>query len=192
MHPFTKAVLWVVCLVPASGHSAKESPDFSKEGEPYVYANLKKGDSRKVVLSKLREGGFLQIYEEREKGLVRCALQWGGLRYQLVCRIVDDELILCLVEGQRGWQDFFYEDVVRPQWTELREKLQSRYGENRLQAPFPGIDEVPLDDMGGFVTDKWELSDRWMILTVQTFREKDCCTEQMLQYSCCTLLIQPK
>lgn len=178
--------LWVLSL------SGKESPEPTKEGEPFIYADLKEGDSREIVLRKLRAGGFLQIYEEREKGLVRCTIKWGEKRYQLVCKIVDDKLKLCLIEGQRGWQDFFYDDVVRPQWKELREKISKSYGQLRKKAPFPSLDEIPLDDMGGFVTDTWELSDRLVILTLQSFRAKDCCTEQMLNYTCCTLLIQPK
>jgi len=54
------------------------------------------------------------------------------------------------------------------------------------------LDQVPLDDMGGYITDTWNLRDRTLIITVQLFRVKDCCTEQMLEYSCSTLLIQPK
>jgi hypothetical protein len=30
------------------------------------------------------------------------------------------------------------------------------------------------------------------MLTVQSFKIKDCCTNKMVEYSCCTLLIQPK
>ena len=71
-------------------------------------------------------------------------------------------------------------------------KISKSYGQLRKKAPFPSLDEIPLDDMGGFVTDTWELSDRLVILTLQSFRAKDCCTEQMLNYTCCTLLIQPK
>ena len=169
-----------------------ESPDLSSEGEPFIYADLKLGDSREVVLHKLRAGGFIQIYEERDKGLVRCTIKWDGMRYELVCKIVNDQLKLCLVEGQRGWQDFFYEDVVRPQWEMVRKKVISRYGKGRKHTVFPTMDKVPLDDMGGFITDTWELSDRTLIMTVQLFTVKDCCTEQLLQYSCFTLLIQPK
>ena len=102
----------------------------------YLCGSQKKGDSREIVLSKLEAGGFLQIYEEREKGLVRCTIKWGEKRYQLVCKIVDDKLKLCLIEGQRGWQDFFYDDVVRPQWKELREKISKSYGQLRKRHPF--------------------------------------------------------
>ena len=71
-------------------------------------------------------------------------------------------------------------------------KLEEAYGENRRKTSFPSMDQVPLDDMGGFVTDTWDLEDRLVILSIQTFMVKDCCTERMLQYSCCTALIQPK
>ena len=114
------------------------------------------------------------------------------MRYELVCKLINDKLKLCLVEGQRGWQDFFYEDVVRPQWDMVRKRLIRRYGKDRKYTDFPTMDQVPLDDMGGFITDTWELNDRTLIMTIQLFTVKDCCTEQMLQYSCSTLLIQPK
>lgn len=172
--------------------SSVDSPQIAKAGSPYIYADLVQGDSRETVLEKLRKGGFIQIYEERDKGLVRCTVKWNRVRYQLVCKIVDDKLTLCLFEGQKGWQDFFYDDVVFPQWKFLKDSLTSVFGENDKNQKFPSLNEVPLNDMAGFITDTWDLSDRLVILTLQTFMEKDCCTEQMLQYSCCTLLIQPK
>ena len=107
------------------------------EGEPFIYADLMFGDSRKVVLQKLKVGGFIQIYEERDKGLVRCTIKWDGMRYELVCKLINDKLKLCLVEGQRGWQDFFYEDVVRPQWDMVRKRLIRRYGKDRKYTDFP-------------------------------------------------------
>jgi hypothetical protein len=169
-----------------------ESPELTPVGDPFIYADLRKGDSRQDVLQKLRAGGFIQIYEERDKGLVRCTIKWDGMRYELVCKLVNDKLTLCLIESQRGWQDFFYDDVVRPQWEMLRKRLIKNYGEDRKNTKFPTLDQVPLDDMGGYITDTWNLSDRTLIITVQLFRVKDCCTEQMLEYSCSTLLIQPK
>ena len=87
---------------------------------------------------------------------------------------------------------FFYEDVVRPEWKQLRNKVTDQYGKAQKSTGFPTNDQVPLDDMGGLVTDTWELKDRLIMLTVQRFMVKDCCTEQMLEYCCCTLLIQPK
>ena len=169
-----------------------DSPDFPSEGDFFIYANLKEGDTREVVMEKLRTGGFIQIYEERDKGLVRCTIKWDDMRFQLVCKIVNDQLKLCLIEGQRGWQDFFYKDVVRPEWNKLKNKVTDQYGRAQKTIGFPTNDQIPLDDMGGLVTDTWELKDRLIMLTVQRFMVKDCCTEQMLEYSCCTLLIQPK
>jgi hypothetical protein len=52
--------------------------------------------------------------------------------------------------------------------------------------------KVPLNDNGGYVTDTWDTKDRLIMLTVLFFEVKDCCTNQMVEYSCCTLLIQPK
>ncbi len=169
-----------------------DSPDLPGEGDLFIYADLREGDSKEVVMKKLRAGGFIQIYEERDKGLVRCTIKWDGKRYSLVCKIVNDALKLCLIEGQKGWQDFFYKDIVRPEWKQLRKKVSDQYGKAQKSTGFPTNDQVPLDDMGGLVTDTWELKDRLIMLTVQRFMVKDCCTEQMLEYSCCTLLIQPK
>ena len=173
-------------------HGKENSPELNSVGSPFIYADLKKGDSRETVLGKLRNAGFIQIYEERDKGLVKCSISWDQVKFQLVCKLVDDSLKLCLIEGQRGWQDFFYEDVVKPEWEQLREKLKVAYGEKRKKTSFPSMEEVPLDDMGGFVTDTWDLEDRLIMLTIQLFMVKDCCTERMLQFSCCTMLIQPK
>ena len=51
--------------------------------ELIIYFNLKKEDSREVVMKKLREGGFLQIYEERDKELVKCTLRLNNFRWLL-------------------------------------------------------------------------------------------------------------
>ena len=40
----------------------KDLPQFAKLDTDFIYFNLKKEDSREVVMKKLREGGFLQIY----------------------------------------------------------------------------------------------------------------------------------
>jgi len=192
MKAYAVAIKFFALIMGATAFLQAESPDLTLEGEPFIYADLMFGDSRKVVLQKLKVGGFIQIYEERDKGLVRCTIKWDGMRYELVCKLINDKLKLCLVEGQRGWQDFFYEDVVRPQWDMVRKRLIRRYGKDRKYTDFPTMDQVPLDDMGGFITDTWELNDRTLIMIFQLFTVKDCCTEQMLQYSCSTLLIQPK
>jgi hypothetical protein len=82
--------------------------------------------------------------------------------------------------------------VVEPQWKNLREILSKKYGKKRSHRSFPNLADVPLNDKGGYVTDTWDLNDRVLMLTVQFFEVKDCCTNQMVEYSCCTLLIQPK
>ena len=97
-----------------------------------------------------------------------------------------------MIEGQKGWQFSFYEDVVQPQWGNLREMVIKTYGVEREHRDFPNLNDVPLNDEGGYLTDTWDLSDRVVILTIQLFEVKDCCTNQMVEYSCCTLLIQPK
>jgi hypothetical protein len=102
------------------------------------------------------------------------------------------QLQFCLIEGQKGWQFSFYEEVVQPQWKNLREILIETYGEKREHRKFPNLHDVPFNDEGGYLTDTWDLSDRLIMLTIQFFEVKDCCTDQMVEYSCCTLLIQPK
>lgn len=177
-------------LLVSYGHG--ESPEMSVVGSDFVYANLKVGDSREVVLQKLRDNEFIQIYEERDKELVKCTVRWNGFRYELNCKLKEGKLELCLIEGQKGWHSTFFDDVVFPQWKNLRERLVKRFGESRSKSKFPTYDQIPLDDLGGVVTDSWDLQDRLVVLTVRSFETMDCCTEQMIEYSCCTLLIQPK
>jgi hypothetical protein len=165
---------------------------FVKSGDDFIFSNLKMGDSRKDVLSKMRESGYLQIYEERNNQLVKCALKINGFRYELAAKLDEDELNFCLIEGQKGWQFSFYEDVVEPQWENLRKVLIDIYGKDRKHRDFPELFDVPLNDKGGHVTDTWDLDDRVIILTVLLFEVEDCCTNQMVEYSCCTLLIKPK
>ena len=169
-----------------------DSPGMSDLGSGFIYSDLKKGDSREVVLDKLRKGSFIQIYEERDRGLIKCSVRWNGFRYELTCKLVDDKLELCLIEGQKGWQFSFYEEVLNPQWKNLRERLVAKYGKDRKFRDFPKLKQVPMGDPGGFITDSWDLNDRLLMLTVQSFKIKDCCTNKMVEYSCCTLLIQPK
>jgi len=169
-----------------------ESPGMSELGSGFIYSDLKAGDSREVVLDKLRKGSFIQIYEEKDRGLIKCSVRWNGFRYELTCKLVNDKLELCLIEGQKGWQTSFYDEILNPQWTNLRERLVAKYGKDRKFRDFPKLKQVPMGDPGGFITDSWDLSDRLLMLTVQSFKIKDCCTNKMVEYSCCTLLIQPK
>ena len=169
-----------------------ESPGMSELGSGFIYSDLKAGDSREVVMDKLRKGSFIQIYEEKDRGLIKCSVRWNGFRYELTCKLVNDKLELCLIEGQKGWQFSFYDEVLNPQWKNLRERLVTKYGKDRKFRDFPKLKQVPMGDPGGFITDTWDLNDRLLMLTVQSFKIKDCCTNKMVQYSCCTLLIQPK
>ena len=169
-----------------------ESSGMSDLDSGFIYADLKTGDSREVVMDKLRKGSFIQIYEEKDRGLIKCSVRWNGFRYELTCKLVNDKLELCLIEGQKGWQFSFYDEVLNPQWKNLRERLIAKYGKKRKFRDFPKLKQVPMGDPGGFITDSWDLSDRLLMLTVQSFKIKDCCTNKMVEYSCCTLLIQPK
>ena len=169
-----------------------ESPGMSDLGSGFIYTDLQVGDSREVVLGKLRKASFVQIYEERDRELVKCSVRWNGFRYELTCKLVKDKLTLCLVEGQKGWQFSFFDEVLNPQGQNLRERLVNKYGSKRKFRNFPKLKQVPMGDPGGYVTDTWDLPDRLLMLTVQSFKIKDCCTNKMVEYSCCTLLIQPK
>tara|TARA_B100001057_G_scaffold499606_1_gene610940 strand:+ start:2149 stop:2727 length:579 start_codon:yes stop_codon:yes gene_type:complete len=179
-------------LWPGVSTLCAESPSMSDLGSGFIYSDLQVGDSREVVLDKLRKANFLQIYEERDRELVKCSVRWNGFRYELTCKLEKGKLTLCLVEGQKGWQFSFFEEVLHPQWQNLRERLVKKYGAKREFRDFPKLKQVPMGDPGGYVTDTWELSDRLLMLTVQSFKVKDCCTNKMVEYSCCTLLIQPK
>jgi len=168
-----------------------QSPDLENAGSKFIYGGLTYGDSREEVLSKLRKQGFIQIYEERDEGVVRCAVRWDGLRYELVSKLVNDKLELCLIEGNKGWQDFHFNEVVSEEWKLLRERVISVHGQPEKSQAFPEIFEVPINDLGGVVTDVWNLKDRMLMLSVRKYETKDCCTEQILEFSCCVLLIKP-
>ena len=168
-----------------------ESPNFREVGSEFIYGSLTKGDSREEVLSKLRKDGFIQIYEEREEGVVKCAIRWDGFRFELASKLKDGALELCLIEGNKGWQDFHYQEVVREEWRSLRNRLNNSYGQPNRKKDFPEFFDIPLNDLAGIVTDVWNLNDRLVMLAVRRYETKDCCTDQILEFSCCTLLIKP-
>ena len=180
-------VVFSICL------SAKlpESPNLEESGSSFIYGGLCFGDSKDVVLSKLRKNGFIQIYEERDVGVVRCAIRWDGFRFELVSKFKDGKLNLCLIEGNKGWQDFHYHDVVAKEWEALKLRLGEIYGRPTSQQKFPDLFNVPVNDLGGVVTNVWKVEDRLLMLSVRRYETKDCCTDQLLEFSCCTLLIQP-
>jgi len=168
-----------------------QSPDLAKPGNPIIYGGLSVGDSREEVLSKLRKNGFIQIYEEKSAGVVKSAVRWDGIRYELASKLIDDKLALCLIEGNKGWQDFHYDDVVSKEWKNLRERVIIVHGKPSKSRNFPEYFDIPVNDLGGTVTDIWNLSDRTLMLSVRKYEAKDCCTDQILEFSCCTLLIKP-
>jgi hypothetical protein len=139
----------------------------------------------------LRKNGFIQIYEEKAAGVVKCAVRWDGIRYELTSKVIDSKLALCLIEGNKGWQDFHYDDVVSKEWKTLKDRLIKAYGKPTESRDFPEIFDVPVNDLGGVITDVWKLSDRMLMLSVRKYEAKDCCTDQILEFSCCTLLIKP-
>jgi len=168
-----------------------QSPDLAKPGNPIIYGGLSVGDSREEVLSKLRKNGFIQIYEEKSAGVVKSAVRWDGIRYELTSKLIDDKLALCLIEGNKGWQDFHYDDVVSKEWKNLRQRVIIAHGKPSKSRNFPEYFDIPVNDLGGTVTDIWNLSDRTLMLSVRKYEAKDCCTDQILEFSCCTLLIKP-
>jgi hypothetical protein len=168
-----------------------ESAGLSSLEERGFFAGLTKGDNREVVLEKLQSRGFLG-YKELQSNLIKSPIRWGGYAYELTCKFEDNSLSLCLIQGEAGWQDFFYDDIVQPQWNTLRNRVIETYGPPSMQVPFPDLFDVPMNDEGGWVTDRWELEDRLIILCLQAYTKEDCCTRQVLDFSCCMLLIQPK
>ena len=184
----------IFCFAPLGTNLAKlpQSPPLVSTGSKYIYGGLIYGDTREEVLSKLRKQGFIQIYEQRDEGVIRCAVRWDGLRYELVCKLIDDKLNLCLIEGNKGWQDFHFNEVVTEEWKKLRERITETYGKPEKSRAFPEIFEIPINDLGGVVTDIWNMEDRMLMLSVRKYETKDCCTDQILEFSCCTLLIKPK
>ena len=175
----------------ATPNQFPESPGLPSLDEQGFFAGLDAGDSREIVLKKLQKQGYLG-YKELQSGLIKSPVRWNGHAYELTCKFNDDDLTLCLIQGEAGWQDFFYDDIVKPQWNTLRERVTDAYGQPSKTVPFPNLFEIPLNDKGGLITDKWDLEDRLILLCVQTYTEQDCCTRQVLDFSCCTLLIQPK
>ena len=202
--PLRRALCVLLFVFPAFAQSASDqsvvvpsklgdSPGFAGVGTGFIFADLREGDSREVILKKLKEAKFREIHEEKEKSLIRCAAKLNGFRYELACKLDGDgKLVLCLLEGSKGWQFSFYDETLEPQWRNLREILSAFYGSKRSSRPLPPLEKVPMGDPGGYVTDTWELQDRIVLLTVQAFQVKDCCTKRMVDYSGCTLLIQPK
>lgn len=178
------------CLAQLLGKPS-ESPNLSEVGSDFIYGSLAKGDSREEVLTKLRKDGFVQIYEEKEEGVVKCAIRWDGFRFELASKLKNGVLELCLIEGNKGWQDFHYQEVVGQEWKSLRNRLNNSYGQPDQKKDFPEFFDVPLNDLSGVVTDVWNLKDRLVMLAVRRYETKDCCTEQILEFSCCTLLIKP-
>jgi hypothetical protein len=144
--------------------------------EKGLIGGLTSGLSREQSVQVLQTNGFLG-YRELQSDLIKSPVRWDGYAYELTCKFnPNDQLELCLIQGEAGWQDFFYEDMVKPSY----------------RIDFPDYLSVPFNDTGGLVTDRWELHDRTLLLTVQTYTQQDCCTRQVLDFSCCTLLIQPK
>ena len=180
-----------LAITTASVAKLPQSPFLENVGSEYIYGGLKLGDTREEVLSKLRKKGFIQIYEERDEGVVRCAVRWDGFRYELVSKLEDNKLKLCLIEGNKGWQDFHFNEVVFKEWENLRKRVISTHGNPVKTRSFPEVFEIPLNDLGGVVTDIWNLKDRLLMLSVRKYETKDCCTDQILEFSCCTLLIKP-
>ena len=185
---------WILVLVqiPLFTLGQKGSEKFAKIGSDFIFSDLQIGDTRKEVMQKLRDSAFIQIYEERDNGLIKSTFRLNDFRYELGAKLINNKLEFCLIDCQKGWQFSFYEDVVEPQWRNLREVLVKTYGKQREHRDFPELIKVPLNDKGGYVTDTWDTKDRLIMLTVLFFEVKDCCTNQMVEYSCCTLLIQPK
>ena len=175
----------------ATPNKFPESPKFPPIGES-IYGGLTVGIDREQSIQKLQENGLLG-YLELHSDLVKSPVRWDGQAFELTCKFSPKGgLELCLIQGEAGWQDFFYNDIVQAQWQILRNRVDQAYGQPKHRTEFPDYWDVPLNDKGGYVTDRWNLKDRTLLLTVQTYTKEDCCTKQVLDFSCCTLLIEPK
>jgi len=169
-----------------------ESPDITSSKIGQIFPGLFVGLDRDASILGLEKAGFLG-YKELQSNLIKAPVRWDGHSYELSCKFNEmGKLELCLLQGESGWQDFFYEDIVRPQWLALYKRMERAYGKPVQHRDFPEFHEVPLNDKGGLITSQWELSDRTILLGLQSYIEQDCCTKQMLDFSCCILLIQPK
>ena len=84
----------------------EDKSEFPKVGSEYIFSDLKEGDSRKKVMEKFRKSGFLQIYEERDKGLVKCTFRLNNFRYELGAKLIDDKLKFCILDGQKKGGSF--------------------------------------------------------------------------------------
>ena len=169
-----------------------ESPDLPPVERGYVFSLLNQGDDRERSILKLQQGGYLG-YRELHSNLIKSPVRWDGHAFELTCKYNHKGLLeLCLIQGESGWQDFFYDDIVHPQWLALRTRVTRTYGKPVEITKFPAYQQVPYNDKGGFVTDRWELKDRTLLLSLQSYSQEDCCTGQVLDFSCCILLIQPK
>lgn len=189
---FLHSVILSQLSTEAKKNTFPESPNLPSTEDGYLFANLVVGDDRNSCIEKLQVFGYLG-YREIQSNLVKSPVRWDGHAYELTCKFDQEEkLELCLIQGEAGWQDFFYEDIVRRQWQSLRSRVSELYGLPEESCSFPEYHEVPLNDSGGAVTDRWEIPGRSILLSVQTYTQQDCCTRQVLDFSCCILLIQPK
>ena len=169
-----------------------ESPDLPSTETGHLFSLLAKGDNREESISKLQQGGYLG-YRELHSNLIKSPVRWDGHAFELTCKYNPQGFLeLCLIQGEAGWQDFFFDDIVHPQWLTLRKRVTRAYGEPVEFTKFPDYDQVPYNDGGGYVTDRWDLEDRTILLSLQSYSQEDCCSRQMLDFSCCLLLIQPK
>ena len=179
-------------ILQAGKNNFPESPDLPLIEQGFLFAQLNQGDNREGTIISLQKAGYLG-YRELSSNLIKSPVRWDGHAYELTCKYDEKGgLELCLIQGEAGWQDFFYEDVMRPQWESLRKRVSHKYGLPASSREFPEYYEVPLNDKGGVVTDQWVLDDRTILLSVLSYSQQDCCTRQVLDFSCCILLIQPK
>ncbi|NDH16177.1 MAG: hypothetical protein EBY48_03690, partial [Opitutae bacterium] len=164
--------IWMTCLGHAAPNQFPESPNFTTLSEQGFFAGLTVGDNREVVLQKLQSKGYLG-YKELQSNLIKSPIRWDGHAYELTCKFKEDQLMLCLIQGEAGWQEFFYEDIVKPQWSDLRKRVVQIYGKPNKSVEFPHLYDVPLNDEGGLVTDQWELDDRTIILCLHAYSKQD-------------------
>ena len=167
-----------------------ESPDLPSTETGHLFSLLAKGDNREESISKLQQGGYLG-YRELHSNLIKSPVRWDGHAFELTCKYNPQGFLeLCLIQGRQAGKIFSL--MISCIRNGLLWQTSDAYGKPVEFTKFPDYDQVPYNDGGGYVTDRWDLEDRTILLSLQSYSQEDCCSRQMLDFSCCLLLIQPK
>ena len=93
--------LFFFSLLFATPNQFPESPGLPSLEDHGFFAGLTLGDSREIVLEKLQKLGYLG-YKELQSGLIKSPVRWNGHAYELTCKFNENDLALCLIQGEGG------------------------------------------------------------------------------------------